>query len=84
MRSLTQAGIAAALLTCVAAAPAAAQSDDKKTPDPNEMICEKQRELGSRLAVKRVCMTRAQWAQQRLTQRQDVEKAQTYRPMRGN
>jgi hypothetical protein len=57
-----------------ATAQAAPRSDDKK--DPNKMICEKQEVLGSRLAVKRVCMTRAEWAEQRRIDRQNVERQQ--------
>jgi hypothetical protein len=48
------------------------------------VVCESQKVIGSRLAVKRVCMTRAQWADRRLVDRQDVEKAQTGRSLRAN
>ncbi len=61
------------------AAPAAAQSGDsssRKKGDPNEVVCEKQEVLGSRLAVKRVCMTRAQWSEQRRADRSLVERSQ--------
>jgi hypothetical protein len=54
---------------------------NKKTRDPNEVICEKQQEIGSRLASKRVCMTRSQWQEQRRLDRQDLDKAQMQRPM---
>lgn len=56
----------------------------KKQPDPNEVVCEKQKELGSRLSMKRVCMTRAEWAQRRLLDRQEVDKAQTNKGIRGD
>ncbi len=83
MRSVFHASIAAAFLTCVAAVPASAQADKSKAaPDPNEVICEKQKELGSRLSTKRVCMTRAQWAERRLLDRQELEKVQTNRGLR--
>jgi hypothetical protein len=55
--------------------------NDKKVPDPNEVICEKQHEIGSRLVTKRVCMTRAQWAEQRRLNREDLDRAQMQRPM---
>lgn len=61
--------------------PPAAPKDGK---DPNEIVCEKQRELGSRLAVKRVCMTRAEWADRRLQDRQTIDKAQVERGTTGN
>jgi invasion protein IalB len=57
------------------------QQSGKTAPDPNQVICEKQEELGSRIATKRVCMTRSQWAEQRRLDRQDVDKAQTQAPM---
>jgi hypothetical protein len=42
----------------------------------NEVICEKQEVLGSRLAVRRVCQTRAQWSEQRRTERDLVQASQ--------
>jgi hypothetical protein len=45
--------------------------------DQNEIICERQEVTGSRLAKRRVCMTRAQWAESRLQDRQATEKVQT-------
>jgi predicted secreted protein len=46
------------------------------TPDPTEIVCQKVEVLGSRLAVKKVCMTRSQWEDSRRQDRQAVEKAQ--------
>lgn len=40
-------------------------------PNPDEVICEKVRPPGSRLVTKRICQTRAQWAQY-------VEESRTY------
>lgn len=53
----------------------------KKAPDPNEIVCEKQQDSSSRLVVRRVCMTRAEWSEQRRLERQDIDKAQVQRPM---
>ncbi len=50
-----------------------------KALDPNEMICERQQEPGSRLAAAKVCHTRAEWADLKSQDRQDIEKAQTQR-----
>lgn len=50
-----------------------------KTSDLNEFVCEKQRVPGSRLAVAKVCKTRAEWADLRLQDRMDLERAQTQR-----
>ena len=56
--------------------PAAATA---KPADPNEVICEKQGETGSRLATKRVCMTRGQWADLKSHDRQETERVQVQR-----
>jgi hypothetical protein len=67
-------------LTLAIAAPAAAQ-EKKVAPnhnvgDPNERICEKITPVGSRLATKRFCGTRAEWADRKLQDKQALEKAQ--------
>jgi hypothetical protein len=66
------------------AAPAAAQQNPNPAPpqskpakDPNEIVCETQREPGSRLAAARVCHTRAEWADLRHQDRQMIDRAQT-------
>jgi hypothetical protein len=53
----------------------------KKSSDPNEVVCEKERDSSSRIVVHQVCMTRGQWSEQRRLDRQDIDKAQTLRPM---
>lgn len=53
----------------------------KPSRDPNEIVCERQQQLGSRLATERVCKTRAEWAEERRTQRMDVDKAQMQRDL---
>jgi hypothetical protein len=45
--------------------------------DPNEMVCEQMTVVGSRLAKKRVCATRAEWEAKRREDRSQTEKAQT-------
>lgn len=70
---------ALAVIGFALAAPAASQDNGpakKKVRDPNQMVCEKQEVLGSRLAVKRVCMTRAEWAEKRRDDRDLVQKSQ--------
>lgn len=52
--------------------------------DPNKLICEKQEALGSRLARRKVCKTREQWAQDRLDDRQLIEKVQVQRGMKAD
>ena len=45
--------------------------------DPNEKICETIIVTGSRLAKRRICATRSEWADRKLQDRQVIEKAQT-------
>ena len=67
--------------TAPAAAPAATapKADDKS----NEVVCERQAITGSRLGSRRICMTRAQWADLQLQDRQETERVQTRRGMKG-
>jgi hypothetical protein len=57
------------------------QQGAKPARDPNEIVCERQQELGSRIASARVCKTRAEWADERRAQRMDVDKAQMQRDL---
>jgi len=78
--SLLRAGSAAALLAT--ALPAAAQTQaptqaaPTKNTDPSRIICEKQQETGSRLNSKKICMTAAQWEEQRRRDRESLQDAQ--------
>ena len=47
-----------------------------KKGDPNEVVCEKIGTIGTRLATKRVCATRAEWAEKRKLDREAVDQAQ--------
>jgi len=91
MVKLFSASVAAALLAGTPA-PVIAQTTNatpqtaaptRTGPDPNEIICEKQEVLGSRLASRKICHTRAEWADLRLQDRQELEKAQIRRGMKG-
>jgi hypothetical protein len=59
---------------------ATTQQGAANTPDPNEIVCEKVHEIGSRLATTRTCMTRAQWAENKRLTRQQIEQIQVQRP----
>jgi invasion protein IalB len=48
----------------------------------NEKICRSEEVTGSRLTKKKVCKTRAQWADQQLQDRQEIERVQTQRSMK--
>jgi hypothetical protein len=54
------------------------------TGDPNEILCEKAEEIGTRLVTKRTCMSRAQWAEEKRLTREMIEKLQTQRPCNFN
>jgi hypothetical protein len=51
--------------------------------DPNEVVCQRESVVGSRLATRRVCMTRQQWADRRSQDRQDTERSQLIVPCAG-
>jgi invasion protein IalB len=84
MRHLEFVTAVSLLVSPVAAAPAFAQAapaaPQAKNHDPNEVVCEKEEETGSRLSSHRVCKTRAEWAEERRLNRADIEKMQTQRP----
>ena len=66
-------------LTALGAAPVLAQkkiAPNYEVGDPNERICENLTVVGSRLAVKRVCATRAEWAERQRQDRAVTEQAQ--------
>jgi hypothetical protein len=71
-------GLASASALAQVAPPAPAKKQDR-----SEKICQKVEITGSRLATKRVCMTRGQWDDAQLQDRQEVERAQTRRGMSG-
>lgn len=67
------------LALAVAIMPMAVYADDKpaaKSNDPDEKICEKVQVIGTRIASKRVCATRAQWEERRRMEREVVDDAQ--------
>ena len=72
--------VGSALISTPAFSEGTQQQSNKK--DPNEVVCERQEEIGSRLSAVRVCKTRAEWAEERRLTRQDIEHAQTQRGCR--
>ena len=70
--SATLAGCAAAALS-----QAPGETTNRGTGnDPNEIVCVNEAQLGSRLAKRRVCRTRAQWEEHHRQMRLAVDKAQ--------
>lgn len=66
------------LLAIAAMIPAVATAASDETPAKansaqNEKICENVAQIGSRLSKKRICATRAEWAERRLQDRKDAE-----------
>lgn len=79
MKAFVRLGALGVMAAAMFAAPAVAgdsAASKAKKGDPNEVVCEKQEVLGSRLAVKRICKTRAEWAEQRRADREMVDKTQ--------
>lgn len=56
----------------------------KNRKNPNDIICTREPDIGTRLARKKTCMTRAQLNERRLLDRDDVERSQANRPLIGN
>jgi hypothetical protein len=73
LSALLVSGVAA-----LAQAPAEAPATTKTGPnqDPNQIVCQTQTEIGSRLNRRRVCRTRAEWAAHQRMYRDNIEKAQ--------
>ena len=76
--------IAAALLAALGSGTLAAplqaqdQAQDQAKPakDPNERVCQNQPVLGSRLATRRICATRAEWEEYRRLDREAIDQTQ--------
>ena len=77
---LARAALSAAALSLILVTTAAAEdapSSAKRPPlDPNQKVCETVTEIGSRLAAKKICATRAEWAEKRKQDRDTVDDAQ--------
>lgn len=51
-------------------------TEKAKAKDPNRKICEKVEKIGSRVSVIRICMTAAQWDEQKRENREHLERVQ--------
>lgn len=69
-------------ISLIATGPLAAEptqvpsSKSRPSADPNQKVCEDETVVGSRLAVKRICATRSEWAQKRRDDRDTVDQIQ--------
>jgi hypothetical protein len=66
-------------LSVLATSPAWASPDSGDKRKGTDVVCRNMKETGSRLATTRICMTRTEWAEQKRTQRADLERAQSNR-----
>jgi len=57
----------------------AAASSARGELDPEQIVCRRQREIGTRIVIRRDCMTRAQWDEHQRLTRQNVDRAQLTR-----
>jgi hypothetical protein len=80
MLSRTYSGLVVGVVGgCLAAAPAVAADPANSKPAAsgnNDRVCETITLTGSRLGKKRFCGTRAEWADRRLQDRQEIERIQ--------
>jgi hypothetical protein len=78
LASVLLGGMAAPILAQVPVPPQAQQAGktSAETTEVDEIVCERLKLAGSRLATKRVCMRRSEWARQQLDDRQSIERAQ--------
>ena len=61
-----------------------AQDQVVDTASGEKVICRSDKEVGSRVRAKRVCMTTKQWAQKTAEERQFLEQRQAQRTVAGN
>lgn len=73
------AGFALVATVALAQAPSSESVRVRPNQDPNEMICVQERLPDSVFMKRRICRTRAEWAEHRAQTRQTVEKVQTYK-----
>ena len=66
--------------TALAQAPSSDAARIRPSNDPNEMICVSERLPDSLFMKRRICRTRAEWAELRAQSRQTIERVQTYKP----
>ena len=77
MSVVRKAAFASFLMLASLQSPVAADPATQKKPvDPNQKVCEDVVATGSRLATKRICATRAEWAEKRKEDRDVVDQAQ--------
>lgn len=66
-----------AALVAAPLVPAQAGQGKSAARDPNEKVCQVITPVGSRLATKKICATRAEWEDKKRQDREATERAQT-------
>lgn len=61
-----------------------ADRQDAKKSDVNRIICQKEEQIGTRLAPKKVCLTAQEWAERAKVGRDETERAQLNSYRSGN
>jgi len=73
-------GLVLGATAALAQAPSATDAEPRGPDnDPNQIICENQTEIGSRLSRRRVCRTRREWEELRLETRKTTERVQSFK-----
>jgi len=68
--------VAAAGLLAAGSDARAADPSVRAERDPNEKICETYTPIGTRLGTRKVCGTRAEWAEKRRLDKEAIDRAQ--------
>ena len=70
--------VGAVLVATAAIAQAQGAPGTRRGPsgDPSEVVCVSEGQIGSRLARRRVCRTRAEWAEHQIEHKQEIQRAQ--------
>lgn len=69
-------GLVAAAVPWLTASAIAQEPKSSGTRDPNERVCEKIKAVGSRLATKKYCATRAEWEDKKRQDREATDRMQ--------
>jgi hypothetical protein len=76
IRLVLATGALSFLIAGTAGADPVPSSSKRPIADPNQKVCETVTAVGSRLAAKKICATRAEWAEMRKQDRDVVDQAQ--------
>jgi hypothetical protein len=82
LKIIITAGALSAAVAALAQAPSNTPTQSAgQNADPNQIVCVNERDTGSRVATRRVCRTRAEWAEHNAEQRRTLDRVQGFRPV---